>query len=97
MDVVNGATVFNIFDWIRFLFFWFWKVIIDFLGSKFEIMKSYRAHLEKSGYDTLFINGFLDTTSEKAILDAICADFIDIDNGESHPLKQFKIKNFEKQ
>ena len=62
------------------------------LGSKFEIMKAYRSHLEKSGYDTLFINGFLETTSEKAILDAICADFIDQDDSialtESDPLKR---------
>ena len=63
-----------------------------FLGSKFEIMKAYRSHLEKSGYDTLFINGFLETTSEKTILDAICADFIDQDDStaltESDPLKR---------
>ena len=55
-------------------------------------MKAYRSHLEKSGYDTLFINGFLETTSEKAILDAICADFIDQDDStaltEGDPLKR---------
>ena len=72
--------------------------VSEFLGSKFEIMKAYRSHLEKSGYDTLFINGFLETTTEKAILDAICADFIDTSNSvalaESDPLKRI-IKFYE--
>ena len=56
-------------------------------------MKAYRSHLEKSGYDTLFINGFLETTTEKAILDAICADFIDTSKSvalaETDPLKRY--------
>ena len=55
-------------------------------------MKAYRSHLEKSGYDTLFINGFLETTTEKTILDAICADFIDTSKSvalaENDPLKR---------
>ena len=39
-------------------------------------MRSYREHQENEGYDTLFINGFLESTTEKMILDAIINDFV---------------------
>ena len=46
-------------------------------GSKFNVMKGYRDYLENCGFDTLFVNGFLETTSEKQLLDVIYADFVD--------------------
>ena len=39
-------------------------------------MRSYREYQENQGYDTLFINGFLESTTEKMILDAIINDFV---------------------
>ena len=39
-------------------------------------MRSYREYQENQGYDTLFINGFMESTTEKNILDAIINDFV---------------------
>jgi len=83
-----GQSYARYYDYWTLLMGQQYSIFLTGLGSKFEIMKTYRAHLEKAGYDTLFINGFLETTSEKAVLDAICADFIDTDNGESDQLKR---------
>ena len=53
-----------------------WFLLNHKKGSKFELMRSYREHQENQGYDTLFINGFLESTTEKMILDAIINDFV---------------------
>jgi len=91
-------TYSHYFDYWTLLTAQQYSIFLTGLGSKFEIMKAYRSHLEKSGYDTLFINGFLETTTEKAILDAICADFIDTSKSvalaETDPLKRI-IKFYE--
>ena len=51
--------------------------VYPFIGSKFSVMKKYRDYLEKNGYDTLFVNGFLETTTEKTLLEVIYNDFVD--------------------
>ena len=53
-----------------------WFLLNHKKGSKFELMRSYREYQENQGYDTLFINGFLESTTEKMILDAIINDFV---------------------
>jgi len=53
-----------------------YSIFLTGLGSKFELMRSYREYQENQGYDTLFINGFLESTTEKMILDAIINDFV---------------------